>query len=64
VSVRSVGLSENASSARTTRKLNRQINHWAYMNKLGKVRVGAAHTSYTKGTAGLFRCSSSARVAG
>jgi hypothetical protein len=61
VSVKAIGLNEKA---RATRKLNRQINHWAHVNNLSKVRVGAAHTSCTKGTGGLSSCTSSARVAG
>jgi hypothetical protein len=64
VSVKAIGLNEKAVSDRATRKLNRQINHWAHVNNLSKVRVGAAHTSCTKGTGGLSSCTSSARVAG
>ena len=64
VSVKATGLSETAASNRANRKLHRQINHWAHGNNLSKVRVGAAHTSCTKGTGGLHSCTSSARVAG
>jgi hypothetical protein len=64
VSARATGLSETAVSNRANRKLHRQINHWAHVNNLSKVRVGAPHTSCTKGTAGLSSCTSSARVAG
>jgi hypothetical protein len=63
VSVKATGLSETAVSNRANRKLHRQINHWARANNLSKVRVGAAHTSCTKGTAGLSSCTTSARVA-
>jgi uncharacterized protein YgiM (DUF1202 family) len=51
VSVKAIGLNEKAVSYRATRKLHRQINHWAHVNKLTKVRVGAPHTSCTKGAA-------------
>jgi hypothetical protein len=64
VSVKATGLSEKAVSDRATRKLHRQINHWAHVNKLSKVRVGTTHSSCTKGTAGLYSCTSSTRVAG
>jgi hypothetical protein len=64
VSAKATGLSETAVSNRANRKLHRQINHWAHMNNLSKVRVGAPHTSCTKGTAGLSSCTSSARVVG
>jgi hypothetical protein len=64
VSVKAIGLSEQAVSNRATRKLNRQINHWAHVNKLSRVRVGVAHTGCTKGAGGLYSCTSSARVAG
>ena len=64
VSAKAIGLSEKAVSNRAARKLNRHINHWAHVNKRNKVRVGVAHTACTKGTAGLFTCTSSARVAG
>jgi hypothetical protein len=64
VSAKATGLSQTAVSNRANRKLHRQINHWAHMNNLSKVRVGAPHTSCTKGTAGLSSCTSSARVVG
>jgi hypothetical protein len=64
VSAKAIGLSETAVSNRANRNLHRQINHWAHVNNLSKVRVGAPHTSCTKGTAGLSSCTSSARVAG
>jgi hypothetical protein len=64
VSVKATGLSETAVSNRANRKLHRQINHWAHVNNLSKVRVGTAHTSCTKGRAGLSSCTTSARVAG
>jgi hypothetical protein len=64
VSAKATGLSQMAVSNRANLRLHRQINHWAHMNNLSKVRVGAPHTSCTKGTAGLSSCTSSARVAG
>jgi hypothetical protein len=64
VSAKATGLSQTAVSNRANRKLHRQINHWAHVNNLSKVRVGDPHTSCTKGTAGLSSCTSSARVAG
>jgi hypothetical protein len=64
VSVKAIGLNEKAVSYRATRKLHRQINRWAQVNKLTKVRVGAPHTSCTKGAGGLYSCTSSVRVAG
>jgi hypothetical protein len=64
VSAKATGLSQTAVSNRANLKLQRQINHWAHVNNLSKVRVGAHHTSCTKGTAGLSSCTSSARVAG
>ena len=64
VSAKATGLSETAVTNRADRKLHRQINHWAHGNNLSKVRVGAAHTSCTKGTAGLYSCTRSVRVVG
>jgi hypothetical protein len=64
ISVKAIGLSEKAVSDRAARKLNRQINHWAHVNKLPKVRVGVTHTGCTKGGGGLYSCTSSARLAG
>jgi hypothetical protein len=64
VSVRTIGLSENGTSARANHKLNRQINHWTHINRLSKVRVGAARGSCTKGAGGFYSCTRSARVAG
>ena len=64
VSAKATGLSEAAVSNRASRKLHRQINHWAHANSLSKVRVAAPHTSCTKGAGGLYGCTSSARVSG
>jgi hypothetical protein len=64
VSVKAIGLNEMVVSDRAARKLNRQINHWAHVNKLPKVRVGVTHTGCTKGGGGLYSCTSSARLAG
>jgi hypothetical protein len=62
VSVTAVGPNEKVASDRAARKLQRQINYWAHVNQLSAVRVGAAHTVCTTGAAGLYSCTSSARV--
>lgn len=41
VSAKAIGLSETAVSNRANRNLHRQTNHWAHVNNLSKVRVGA-----------------------
>jgi hypothetical protein len=63
VSAKAVGLSQKAASTRVAHKLDRRINRWAHKSKLTTVRVGRAHTTCTKGTAGLYTCRSAARVA-
>ena len=62
VSAKARGLGEAAASKRAQAKLMRNINHWAHKNKLATVHTGHAPTSCSKGGAGLFLCTSSAKV--